>query len=513
MPAQVFREYQATGTRRILEAFAGGASRVLAVLPTGGGKTTIYAHILSQIRAPALVNVHRHELAHQGANRLREFGADFGMIMPGEPARPSARIQIAMVQTLARRKLVPPANLIINDEAHLSTAATWEAILAKYPKAKILGLTATPWRLGGKPLAKAYDEVVVIAEPHELREQGHLCPYAGFSYLSPDLSQVAVVGGEYKETDSARVMGEPAIVANIVEQWQRHAAHLSTLVFACTVEHSRLLAEQFRAAGVTAEHLDGTTPKGDRERMLRNIANGTTRVLCNVGVAIEGLDVPRIKCVVLARPTKSLARCLQMIGRGRRPWNGQTLRIHDHAFLLRQHGLPDDVRDCRLDAKKDRPAEVSVCVQCMANYRGNECPNCNLAAPVEGLATERKELLGAADGEIVEFDSSTTELRPEVEALPDAWKPPVKLRWERPGRVIEGTYLGVETEQAEWGPRKFYTVQGAERTYSLPGFRHLDSLMSKVKPLARVRIAYLGDQPLPQGRHRKIARVEVDDGQ
>ncbi len=316
-----------------------------------------------------MIVVHRRELATQAAKRLREFGVDFGFIMAGESAKPYARVQIASVQTLVRRK-VPRAAVVVCDEAHLSTANTWAKVLEQYPKAKILGFTATPWRLSGKPLVGAYDACVVMSTPRELREQGHLCDYVGFSYKTPDLSAVATVAGEYNERQSEEAMREPTIVANIVQQWLAHASTLSTVVFAVTVEHSQTLCAEFRAAGVSAEHLDGSTAKLRRDAILARVESGATRVLCNVGVAVEGLDIPRLKCVVLARPTKSLSRMLQMCGRGRRPWGGLVCRIHDHAFNIKLHGLPDAERDYALDSKPADPPSLTQCEQCMALYAG-----------------------------------------------------------------------------------------------------------------------------------------------
>jgi DNA repair protein RadD len=506
--AHVLRGYQSDGLARVLEAYRAGARSVLMTLPTGGGKTSCFAHLTAQITAPVLILVHRRELATQAANRLGEFGVTFGYEVAGMPRRPSARVQIASVQSLVRRR-PPPAGLVICDEAHLSTAATWAKVLGCYPRARILGCTATPWRLSGKPLAGAYDACVVVATPAELREQGHLCDYHGFSYLAPDLSDVKTTAGDYNEKQSAAAMRQPAIVANVVEQWLAHARELSTIVFAVTVEHSKDLCAQFKAAGVAAEHLDGSTPLGVRQAILKRLEAGTTRVLCNVGVAIEGLDVPRVKCIVLARPTKSLARYLQMCGRGRRPWGGLKLRIHDHAFLIRQHGLPDDERDYTLNAKPERPPSLTQCEICFASYRGPRCPAC--AHENEAPPPRERELVTVPDAEIFEFDSASAPPATPKPGPDDL--PPVAVRWDTPGREVEGVYTARGEQPAAWGAQRVYTLRGAKRRYLLPGTAHLDSLMGRAALGHLVRVKYLGEQILPDGRRtKKLFRVGVDDG-
>jgi DNA repair protein RadD len=500
MPPQVLRDYQREGIAKIFAAWKQGARSVLCVSPTGSGKTSLFSWITSQIPVPVLINVHRRELATQACNRLREFGVDFGLIMSGEPVRSGARVQVASVQTLVRRK-VPPAKLVINDEAHLSTAKTWNTILDEYPDARILGVTATPWRMSGKPLVGAYDAVVVVASPRELREQGHLCDYVGFSYRTPDLSDVKTKGDDYDAQQTAALMSGSVIVDSVVEEWLKHASDMSTVVFAVTVEHSQILTKRFRDAGVAAEHLDGSTPLRQREAILRRVANGETRVLCNVGVAIEGLDIPRLKCCVLARPTKSLARAIQMMGRVRRPWQGVTARIHDHAFVIRKHGLPDQDRDYTLTSKAEKPPSLTTCAECLALYSGPSCPSCshvNAAEPTERVIQTVK------DAEQYEFDSGSV--------VPEQPKPPVEVTWNTPGRQVEGRFRKSWVKEEPWGKRRCYLVTGAKRDYVLPGTAMLDTLMPRAKPGDLIRVTYIEERILSGGKTRKIFQLEIDDG-
>lgn len=489
-----------------MDAYAAGDRVVLLVAPTASGKTSTFGSLAAQVVASGkrvLVVVHRRELAEQAAKRFREFGVDFGFVMAGMPRKPYARLQIASVQTLVRRRTFPPADLVIFDEAHLSTARTWQEVRDAYPRARILGATATPWRLGGKPLSGAYDACVVVATPADLRRQGYLSPYVGFSYLTPDLSKVKTTGGDYNEQQSAEAMRTPQIVDSIVEQWQKYASTLSTVVFAVTVAHSCELTDRFKAAGIAAEHLDGGTSTDQRKAILGRMESGATRVLCNVGVAVEGLDIPRLKCCVLARPTKSLARYIQMVGRVRRPWEGQTARIHDHAFNLKLHGLPDADRDYSLSAKPEDPPSLTQCSECLALYdAGKSCPNCGRSEPEP--AGERV-LSTVSDAEMFEFGSDS-------EPAAERNERPVEVRWDTVGRVIKGVFQKRWDEDTAWGKQRRYLLRGEKRDYSVPGTTRLNALMAKVAQGEHVTIEQLESTALGGGKERKEFRVVADDG-
>lgn len=505
---QTLRPYQEAALRNVLAAFREGARRVLLVLPTGGGKTSVFTELVDSVKVPSLILVHRRELATQAVNRLREFGVPHGLILAGEPTTPYARVQVAGVQTLVKRT-APPARLVIADEAHLSTAATWRSVLDQYPDALILGVTATPWRLSGKPLAGQYDRTIVGATPAQLRDLGFLCPVTGFSFKSPDMSTIGKVGDEYNQGQAGEAMS--AIVPTVVAEWKAHAAHLSTIVFATTVEHSQKLTAEFRAAGVRAEHLDGTTPIDARRAILARVDRGETQVLCNVGVAVEGLDIPRLKCCVLARPTMSTARALQMIGRVRRPWQGVTARIHDHAFVIAQHGLPDAERDYQIHAeptKDDAPASLSTCPKCFAIFVGRVCSECGVKRP----PTER-ELREILDAEKFVFGEGTESVPADgAETEPQA-KRQVNVAWDNAsrGRVLEGRFVRSFEEDTQWGKRRIYVIDSARYLYALPGTAMLDRLWNAARVVEgdAVRVSYVADEVFGT-KSRKVFRLEID---
>ena len=341
------RPYQQQSVQRLRELVGAGRKRILLVAPTGSGKTVIACEIVRAAMAKGsrvLFLAHRKELVDQPSTKLTEIGIEHGIIMAGHKPH-AAQVQVASVQTIARRE-VPAADVVIVDEAHHVRAKSYEAILAKCPGAVVLGLTATPWRTDGRGLAASFEESMLVATPKQLVDDGYLVPVTGFAFDRPNLRSVAVRQGDYDGAGLELVMGGAKLVGNIVEQWHAHAEGLPTVVFACSVAHSKQLTAAF---GPVAEHLDGDTPRVEREAILSRLRSGTTRVVCNVAVLTEGWDMPGLRCIVLARPTLSTGFALQTIGRGRRPAPGKTvLRIHDHAGVVAAHGLPDDDRDWAL---------------------------------------------------------------------------------------------------------------------------------------------------------------------
>lgn len=513
MPAQVLRPYQQNGLSQIMRAWREGARSVLMNLPTGGGKTTIFGELtraLASVGKRVVILAHRRELIEQASTRLREFGVRHGVVMAGVQPTPYLPVQVASIQTLVRRS-ASPADLVIIDEAHLSTAQTYLKILESYPTARILGVTATPWRLSGKPLAGAYDACIVVATPAELRGQGFLSDYMGFSYLAPDVSKLKTTAGDYNERESADAMSEGVIVDNIVEQWQAHASTLSTVVFAVTVEHSRQLAERFRTAGVPCEHLDGQASVEARRAILARVASGQTRVLCNVGIAVEGLDIPRLKCCVLARPTKSLARAIQMMGRVRRPWNGVAARIHDHAFVIKTHGLPDSDRDYSLGSALEKPPSLKTCQKCRALYLESRCPACSHVNEPDPAGERIIQTVSGDELEQVGFTSSTMELAPEAPRPAT----PTEIQWAacKPGRVFRGPMIARGTEPIGDAQRRFYVVRDAKRDYKLPGTALLDASIDRLQVQIpdSVEIEYKGRSRPGDPRSAHRFRVGVDD--
>jgi superfamily II DNA or RNA helicase len=345
------RPYQLRGIEQAAHRLASGVRRLCLVLPTGGGKTVVAAEIIRRAVTRGrrvLFLAHRRELLEQTINKLGAAGVhDVGLVLAGAKAsyRPHAAVQVASVQTLVRR-VMPPADLVFVDEAHHSNAGSYEKILASYPGAKVLGLTATPVRDDGRGLNEQYDEALVVATPRELIAEGHLArPRVFGARERVDLSGVHSRAGDYVPAELERAMMKSRLIGDIVQHWIKLAHDRTTVVFATSVAHSQSIVAAFREHGVAAEHLDGTTPAAERKAILARLASGATEVVSNCAVLTEGWDLPRCKCVILARPTQSLSLFLQMAGRGLRPWEGVDPMLLDHGECVDRHGFPQDERD------------------------------------------------------------------------------------------------------------------------------------------------------------------------
>jgi uncharacterized Zn finger protein (UPF0148 family) len=272
----------------------------------------------------------RRELIHQAVKAFQGQGLDAGMIMAGERQTLLLDLQVASFDTLHARAIrsdrmkLPPADLVIVDEAHLSTARTRLDILEAYGDAIVIGLTATPARGDGKGLGTFYDDIVTGPTISELVDMGYLVPLRYYAPTEPDLSKLKLdKDGDYQEKALGARMDTPQLIGDIVDNWLRLARERRTVVFCVTCDHSRHTAEAFREAGITAEHLDGETPKPERAAILARVSSGETQVLCNVFVASYGLDIPALDCAVLARPTKNIALYLQTVGRIMRTFPGK----------------------------------------------------------------------------------------------------------------------------------------------------------------------------------------------
>jgi len=394
---QVLRPFQSAALDGLRDRLRAGKRRLVLVSPTGSGKTTIASAMIHGAVAKGgsvLFLSHRKELTDQCSARLDEHEVPHGVIMSGHPrVRPWEKVQVASIQTLTARmkRGLPAATVIVLDECHHSRSDSYETILAQYPDAVLVGLTATPWRKDGLGLGTLFDDVVVAATPRELIAQGFLVPYTGFVYDAPELDRVKVRAAEYDAEGSEKAMRSSALCGNIVGQYIAHSAGKRAVVFCVSIAHSQFMVAQFEANGIRAEHVDGTMSKAEREGVFRRFARGETLVLCNCNVATEGWDCPPLETVILARPTKSLVLALQMIGRGLRTSPGKTIcRIHDHAGVIPEHGLPDADRDYSLNAdtsKKSASVDpLKTCKQCFAIYPGgkpwpNPCPYCKFVEP------------------------------------------------------------------------------------------------------------------------------------
>jgi len=383
------RPYQQASIDAAREQCALGRRPVL-VLPTGSGKTRLATHGILQPTVArghrVLWLAHRIELIQQAADDIRLAGITPGILKAGVKPDPAAAVQVASVQTLVRRQ-PPPAHVVIVDEAHHTRSKTYGRVLEHYPEAFVIGLTATPQRLDGRGLGAVFGAIVEVVTTEQLIADGYLCGFRYYAPSAPDLSGVRTRAGEFDRGGAASAMVH--LTGDLVEHYRRHLDGKRALVFGVRVDHSKAITDQFLSAGIPAEHLDGTTPAAERSAALDRFRCGETLVLSNVDLFDEGFDVPDCQGVIVARPTKSLTKHRQMIGRCMRPkQDGSQAVILDHAGNIDRHGLHTDPVEWSLDGRK-RPQEVApgyrTCKECfaVAPRSAQSCPLCGAVFHVE----------------------------------------------------------------------------------------------------------------------------------
>jgi superfamily II DNA or RNA helicase len=396
--APKLRPYQRDVIDIIKAEVISGCRRICLVAPTGSGKTVIASALIADGRLGhrVLFVAHRRELTDQTSQKLHAVGVDHGIIQAGFPTRPGEPVQIASIQTLHARAVrtgtidMPPADLVIIDEAHHARARTYERLIKAYPGAVILGMTATPCRGDGRGLGNIFERLVECPSTAELTRDDYLVPVKIFAPSLPDLTGLRVERGDYVESQLAERVNTAKLVGDIVEHWLRLGEGRRTVVFTVNVAHSVHIRDEFRRSGALAEHIDGATPLDERKKILVGFAAGRVDIVCNCAVLTEGWDRPEASCLVLARPTKSLGLFRQMSGRILRPAPGKTdAIILDHAGSVFAHGFPDD--EIIWTLHEDRRAEniahaargqhhaptLTTCPECSAvRLEGQPCPAC-----------------------------------------------------------------------------------------------------------------------------------------
>ncbi len=336
------RPYQVACIEQVREAVralraAGKPQRVCVVMPTGAGKTKTHAEIARSAVAKGgsvLWLAHRAELVDQAVEALRSEGLSVGAISASAASRPQphAAVQVATVQTLVSRGARPPASLIIADEAHHYVARTFGAVVDAYPRAVVLGPTATPERGDGKGLGGMFESIVVGARIKQLIELGHLVPA---NLIRP-----------HRKLRSGEIAQRP------VDAYLEHARGRRAIVFSPLVATAEEHAAQFRALGVPATMVEGNTDPLARRQAFAALRSGATPVLTNVYIATEGFDIPAIECVILARGCGHAGTYLQMVGRGLRPAEGKTdCVVIDLQGISHDHGHPEDDREYSLEGR------------------------------------------------------------------------------------------------------------------------------------------------------------------
>lgn len=411
------RSYQEDGARLIRESYAQGKRAPLYVLPTGGGKTILFSfvsHAAASKGNRVLILSHRIELVDQISEALSATDTPHGFIASGYPNL-MRQCMIASVPTLLRRlESIPEPQLIIVDEAHHSTSVTWEAILRHWPRAKLLGVTATPVRASGEGLGKIFDYLIVGPSVAELTAAGYLAPARVFAPPTVDTSGLHTRAGDFVANESEALLDKPAITGCAVSHYERLAPGLPALAFCVSVKHAQNVAEQFRTRGHSAMSLDGKTARDVRRGVVADFRRGAIKILASADLFSEGFDVPGVHVGLMLRPTQSLGLYCQQVGRVLRPAEGKThALILDHCSNTQRFGLPNEPRQWILQGedRKRKPSTtaVKVCPACFCALppRMSKCDQCGHQFEAAPRTVEER------DGELTEITAEEIARRRE----------------------------------------------------------------------------------------------------
>ena len=368
------RDYQIENKRKIYDAWS-KLDRVMLQMPTGTGKTRLFVSIVKDLHnwgaenkraVKVLILAHRKELIEQiSTNVGYKYGLAHGLIVSQNQESKLYPVQVGSVPTLNRRLDRwddKEFDVIIIDEAHHVKATSYKNILQQYPKAKVLGVTATPYRLNGVGFVPEFEELIISPSVAEFIKRGYLCEYDYYSIkedssLQKEIDRMALnLDGDYMDSEMMDVMDRDSIRAGIVETYLKCADGKKGIVYTVNKNHNIHICNKFIEHGIRAVAIDSDTPKEKRDELVEKFREGEVDVLCNVNIFSEGFDCPDVEFIQLARPTKSLSMFLQQVGRGLRTAEGKDkLIVLDNVGLYNKFGFPSARRKWKyhFEGRKD----------------------------------------------------------------------------------------------------------------------------------------------------------------
>ncbi|WP_296222799.1 DEAD/DEAH box helicase [uncultured Sphingomonas sp.] len=378
------RAHQRRAIEMIRNSLAQKNQSVVCQMPTGAGKTVTAAAIIEMAQAKGnsvIFTAPAVSLIDQTVEAFEDQGiSDIGVMQANHPrTNPLAQVQVASVQTLARRE-IPSASLVIVDECHVR-ADVIDQLMAERKDVRFIGLSATPWRKG---MGRQWDDLVIPVTIKELIDAGLLSQFAAYAPSVPNLSGVQVRGGEYVEKQLQDIMGEAKVLGHVVQNWLEKGSNRPTLCFGINRAHAQELAAEFARLGIATAYVDAFTDTVERTRINREFRAGEIKVICSVRTMTTGVDLP-VSCIIDAAPTLSEMLHIQKIGRGLRVNPGtEDLVIFDHAGNLLRLGMPDEIEYDELDKTEPGGKQVKAaaeklpkeCANCAALHTGTTCPFC-----------------------------------------------------------------------------------------------------------------------------------------
>ena len=355
----MLRDYQIEICEKVNGAFEAHRS-VMMQMPTGTGKTVVLASLVKQYLnrdadCSVLIVAHRIELIEQTGTFLNHFGIDYGMIAGGKRPAMLKRVMVASVQTLSKNLDIDLSpSLVVIDEAHHALAKTYQMLWAAWPEAKFLGLTATPYRMSGDGFTDLFEVLVDSWSVKQFIADGWLSPYDYYS-IRPDSEEQQEIDslrkrgadGDFQMKELREKLDVRPSIERLFESFERFAFDKKGIIYAIDIAHAEHIAEFYRLQGVNAVAISSKTPAKERAEVIRTFKDeNRIQILVSVDLFSEGFDCPDVEFIQMARPTLSLAKYLQMVGRGLRPCKGkQCCTIIDNVGLYRTFGLPSVDRD------------------------------------------------------------------------------------------------------------------------------------------------------------------------
>lgn len=386
------RPHQEHAIEQLRESLKKGHKRIMLAAPCSFGKTRVAAWMLAEAAKKGIKGVFicdRVKLVQQALDTFDDLGISAGVIQ-GDHWRwdPDAMVQIASIQTLARRKHMLEFNLAVVDEAHTLYKTLTETYMTKYNAVPFIGLSATPYSKG---LGKWYTDLVVPATPEELLEVNMLTPvryYAGATVDTKGIKKKRLpTGGSDFDPKAigAKMEGNIQLAGDIVKNWQKYGENGQTVAFCPTIAHSKFLVNVFRDAGITAEHIDGYMNEEERQWIYEAHDRGEFKILSCSQLLNTGYDAPTVSVLIDCKPTKSQIAFCQRSGRIWRLAEGKDYAIHlDHAGNLERLGMPHLTVPESLDdgekpyreedqLEKKKESKPKQCPECYQQFVGLRC--------------------------------------------------------------------------------------------------------------------------------------------
>lgn len=370
LPDYTLRDYQQEAKEKIFGQWD-YVDNVLYQMPTGTGKTRLFTSIIRDIslnslrtnhREGILIIAHRTELIEQISESLDRYRIPHGIIAGAFKDKRDLMlpVQVASVQTIAHpsnHQLADNfnASYIIIDEAHHAIANSYTRLWEFYPTSKKLGVTASPWRMDGRGFRSNFEVLVPSMSIKDFMAKGWLAPYKYYSVplhssVCKDINSIKEFGidGDYKTSRLEEIVDTAKIRSQLLESYFQFASGKKGIIYSISRAHSKHICQQYRNAGIRIADIDSETPSVLRKHLVQDFKNGEIDVLVNVDIFSEGFDCPDLEFVQLARPTRSLVKYIQQVGRGLRKNGGKQCLILDNVGMYRQFGLPDDDRPWNL---------------------------------------------------------------------------------------------------------------------------------------------------------------------